>query len=459
VAVSVADQVEVESRTWPGINKPGGHGRVVKVNDDGTVNVKYVLGGSEKCIDAQYVVSNEDPPAANSASSASRRRSKSPASRKPAGPPIDTKAPAAPAAPDTAIAAQASTPPGVANNHEAPEMWGGDPMPDNPGFLGPLLWPNDIHVSTPHPQSLPWLAYGRRALFFWVLCTAASVAHLAVSSLALEGAVPFSTEVLLGHCSIPIVAALLVWRLVVYTRLGFSWYLLDMCYVWDVMLVLNLSLGYWPALRRMLVLMTTGPVPIAAALLRMPVLLHHPESMSSWCLHLGIGWLAYGCLWGAPPGAYSVTAAAGIGAVDAAGAAAAGFWPAVWADALLTFRGVYLPWAALHLLFVLAKQLIPDSCGGQWPTLFEDMLGPNPDLSGKLKFCTAHAVFTLATVFVGALVASWHTLHLGYLCVITLDLGRLGAKWYIGAVESAGKLKLAQKGSEENEKEKEGKDK
>jgi hypothetical protein len=47
--------VEVESRTWPGINKPGGHGRVVKVNDDGTVNVKYVLGGSEKGIDVKYV--------------------------------------------------------------------------------------------------------------------------------------------------------------------------------------------------------------------------------------------------------------------------------------------------------------------------------------------------------------------------------------------------------------------
>ena len=52
---SVGDQVEVESRTWPGINKPGGHGRVMKLNDDGTINVKYVLGGSEKRVELKYV--------------------------------------------------------------------------------------------------------------------------------------------------------------------------------------------------------------------------------------------------------------------------------------------------------------------------------------------------------------------------------------------------------------------
>ena len=32
--------VFVESRTWPGINKPGGFGKVAKVNDDGTVDVR-----------------------------------------------------------------------------------------------------------------------------------------------------------------------------------------------------------------------------------------------------------------------------------------------------------------------------------------------------------------------------------------------------------------------------------
>ena len=32
--------VFVESRTWPGINKPGGFGKVIKLNDDSTVDVR-----------------------------------------------------------------------------------------------------------------------------------------------------------------------------------------------------------------------------------------------------------------------------------------------------------------------------------------------------------------------------------------------------------------------------------
>lgn len=62
---AVGDLVRVASRTYPGINKPGGVGRVTKVhNDDGAgssgqtfpvtlVDVKYVLGGSERrlCLD------------------------------------------------------------------------------------------------------------------------------------------------------------------------------------------------------------------------------------------------------------------------------------------------------------------------------------------------------------------------------------------------------------------------
>lgn len=33
--------VFVESRTWPGINKPGGFGKVAKLNDDGTVIPRF----------------------------------------------------------------------------------------------------------------------------------------------------------------------------------------------------------------------------------------------------------------------------------------------------------------------------------------------------------------------------------------------------------------------------------
>ena len=37
------------------MNRPGGVGRVVKLNDDGTINVKYLLGGSDKNLGLQYV--------------------------------------------------------------------------------------------------------------------------------------------------------------------------------------------------------------------------------------------------------------------------------------------------------------------------------------------------------------------------------------------------------------------
>jgi hypothetical protein len=52
----VGTLVSVQSRTWPGINKPGGVGRVVAADPNGnTINVKYVLGGVEKCIDVEFV--------------------------------------------------------------------------------------------------------------------------------------------------------------------------------------------------------------------------------------------------------------------------------------------------------------------------------------------------------------------------------------------------------------------
>ena len=51
----VGDVVEVQARTWPGINKPGGVGKVVKYNSDGTYDVNYVLGGSEKKVDPRFI--------------------------------------------------------------------------------------------------------------------------------------------------------------------------------------------------------------------------------------------------------------------------------------------------------------------------------------------------------------------------------------------------------------------
>ncbi|EJK66816.1 hypothetical protein THAOC_12222, partial [Thalassiosira oceanica] len=56
----------VQSRTWPGINKPGGVGRVTRVhaaNDSNVIkyDIKYILGGSEKNVDACYVTLNDDP--------------------------------------------------------------------------------------------------------------------------------------------------------------------------------------------------------------------------------------------------------------------------------------------------------------------------------------------------------------------------------------------------------------
>ncbi|EQC36379.1 hypothetical protein, variant [Saprolegnia diclina VS20] len=54
----VGDLVEVETRTWPGINKIGGAARVISVYSDGGdtfVDVRYFLGGSEKRVDVAYV--------------------------------------------------------------------------------------------------------------------------------------------------------------------------------------------------------------------------------------------------------------------------------------------------------------------------------------------------------------------------------------------------------------------
>lgn len=56
IPFSIGTLVNVESRTWPGINKPGGVGRVTACNmQDSTLDVKYVLGGEEKGIEVEFV--------------------------------------------------------------------------------------------------------------------------------------------------------------------------------------------------------------------------------------------------------------------------------------------------------------------------------------------------------------------------------------------------------------------
>jgi hypothetical protein len=50
--------VNVASRTWPGINKPGGVGKVLGITvQDGVtlVDVEYVLGGKERAIEIEFV--------------------------------------------------------------------------------------------------------------------------------------------------------------------------------------------------------------------------------------------------------------------------------------------------------------------------------------------------------------------------------------------------------------------
>jgi len=47
--------VNVAPRTWPGINKPGGTGKIIRRNEDGTYDVSLVLGGSDRHVEAKYV--------------------------------------------------------------------------------------------------------------------------------------------------------------------------------------------------------------------------------------------------------------------------------------------------------------------------------------------------------------------------------------------------------------------
>ncbi|KAG6616572.1 ATPase family AAA domain-containing protein 2 [Phytophthora cinnamomi] len=49
------DRIFVSSRTHPGMNRPGGAGVVQGRNKDGTYNVKYILGGSEKGVSVKYI--------------------------------------------------------------------------------------------------------------------------------------------------------------------------------------------------------------------------------------------------------------------------------------------------------------------------------------------------------------------------------------------------------------------
>lgn len=52
----VGDTIDVDARTWPGINQHGGAGRIMRKNDDGTFAVKYLVAGNrEKSVKRCYI--------------------------------------------------------------------------------------------------------------------------------------------------------------------------------------------------------------------------------------------------------------------------------------------------------------------------------------------------------------------------------------------------------------------
>jgi len=58
--LAIGQEVNIESRTQPGINKPGGHGTISNIHYDTNsspkmVDVKYSLGGKESNIELKYV--------------------------------------------------------------------------------------------------------------------------------------------------------------------------------------------------------------------------------------------------------------------------------------------------------------------------------------------------------------------------------------------------------------------
>ena len=59
LSIELGSTVTVQSRMWPGINKPGGVARVTKINKDKTYDVTFVLGGRERNVDAEYVTKHQ----------------------------------------------------------------------------------------------------------------------------------------------------------------------------------------------------------------------------------------------------------------------------------------------------------------------------------------------------------------------------------------------------------------
>ena len=69
--------VNVASRTWPGVNKHGGVGRITAMNTDGTYNVSYVLGGKESNVEVCFMTKEdqeEDSGETSSSAAPARRR-------------------------------------------------------------------------------------------------------------------------------------------------------------------------------------------------------------------------------------------------------------------------------------------------------------------------------------------------------------------------------------------------
>lgn len=60
-AFGVGDLVQVQARTWPGVNLHGGVGRITASHDGPRYDVRYVLGGRERLVDAIFCQTSDLP--------------------------------------------------------------------------------------------------------------------------------------------------------------------------------------------------------------------------------------------------------------------------------------------------------------------------------------------------------------------------------------------------------------
>lgn len=274
----------------------------------------------------------------------------------------------------------------------------------NMWLVSPL--PERVYATSAHPK---WLRPSPTSL----LCAGANIIGIYLAAVATQQMQATSMPVFIAAAALGFAH-----RLAVYAAIGWIWYAIDYCVAVDGVILCYLwqfSSGAIAAddeqAHAQLFVVSAG-IGIFALQLKSKFLLHHPESATSWWIHVGVPlWLSL-----------AMRNWAGFGG-DASGLATT--------ELITLFLKAYMKWWLGYFGLIILRNAVSLPLGlSEAPCLVDDFMGgPCPHFGLKCKFMVGHGLLALFGGVVASFAYSNLLVHQFWVALVTASSVYHGVAW------------------------------